>query len=170
MARWFALVLVAWHPLPAFGQAVNAAALPVDSLVRLRTAEFRPNRFAEHTLLTGTLQSWGDDTLRLLVSQARPADRVPLGQVARVPLIAVRWLEMRRGHRRAWREGAIIGAVVGGIVGFVVAANECSSSPCLIHPAPFVGMAVGAGAGSLLGSPFRVERWQEVPLERMRAP
>jgi len=126
----------------------------------------------------------GPGTCRIEGSLARMSgDTVALttaGSPSRHALNAVRRLEVSRGRRSYWLVGAGAGLLVGGGVTYAVlhtggstalcdrSANQdaIGSGECLALTAG--GALVGAGLGALVGSLIRTERWERVPLDRLR--
>lgn len=103
-----------------------------------------------------------------------------VGSTTRYGLAAVSRVEVSRGRQSYWLVGAGAGLVVGAGVTFAVlnsggSTSLCnqsenqdamSSGECLGLTA--LGAIAGAGLGALTGGLFRSERWEELPLERLR--
>ena len=100
-----------------------------------------------------------------------------------VPLNSVTRLQQSRGQKSNTRKGALIGLLAGGAVGAVVGAfayEECQEvgfMACFMSPgsagetAALGGLAgglLGAGIGALIGASSKTDRWEEVPLDRLR--
>jgi hypothetical protein len=83
-------------------------------------------------------------------------------------------LEASRGRRSNVGKGAVYGALVGVAAGLITAGVACGSYDCEEYTG--VALAGGAGvfgAGGLLiglfiGATTTGERWEEVPVERLR--
>jgi hypothetical protein len=93
---------------------------------------------------------------------------------------AVSRLEVSRGYRSHRLAGAGAGFLLGGVATFVVLNSGGSTSLCnqsanqdAVAPLECLGLSAlgglaGAGLGFLVGGFIRTERWQDVPLERLR--
>lgn len=102
------------------------------------------------------------------------------GALQKYPLAAVTRLDVSRGSRRNWGRGAAIGAASFGAIGVVLGVAytvSCRNSPsigCFDTPEMGIplmgGLLAGAGAlvGAVVGGSSRSERWEEVPLDRLR--
>ncbi len=95
----------------------------------------------------------------------------------RVALMNVTRLEVHRGRKSHARMGAVVGAIALG--GFGAAfqplsgshEGDCSRSDtiCLGRGASAaIGAAVGGLFGAVVGALIKTERWEEVPLDRLR--
>lgn len=75
----------------------------------------------------------------------------------------------QRGHRRYILRGAAYGFAGGAVAGFLFASSSKPSDPDREYSRPlsaFVGGALGAGVGALIGSRIVAEGWAPVPLPR----
>ncbi len=119
----------------------------------------------------GTLTRLSGDTIVVEADDSRSAH--PLESVSRV--------EVSTGTKSHWLTGAAIGFVVGGTVAYVALSSGGSTSICdqsanqdaasvgeCIALSTAVGGLPGFGVGALVGTFIRSERWQEVPLNRLR--
>ena len=96
----------------------------------------------------------------------------------RIPLASIERLEVARGRRTAAKEGALWGGVVGGVLGglavFGIGQALCeNATSCGASMEGFlVGMGVvgaaGAGVGALAGLAVKKDRWERVPVDRVR--
>ncbi len=90
-----------------------------------------------------------------------------------VPVASITRLEVRRGRKSNWAEGAGIGLLVGAATGaiIVVASGDCGGGfgPCPTagQGAVFLG-GLGGVIGLIIGASTTTERWVEVPLDRLR--
>ena len=115
---------------------------------------------------TGTLAGVYGDTLRL--------------DTLHVPLQSVTRLDVHRGQKSKAGTGALIGAGVGAAAGVITALVVCAEDnrDCenagsgLTAAAALVlgvgGALLGAGLGAVVGSNVKVDRWEEIPLDRLR--
>ncbi len=143
---------------------------------------------AQHTLVT--------PGARVRVSAPTVAERPLLGTVVALevetlivdaqhyahpltlPLASLAWLEVSRGQKSRTVRGAGIGFLVGGAAGLATAAIVCaiagdcdpdSSYTGLVYASLGVlGAGVGALTGAIIGSTIKVDRWLDVPLDRIR--
>jgi hypothetical protein len=93
---------------------------------------------------------------------------------------AVTQLEISRGRRSQWLPGAGVGFLAGAGITYLVLHQGGSTSLCdrsanqdAIGSLECGGLTVlgglaGAGLGAIIGGRFRSERWQDVPIERLR--
>lgn len=96
----------------------------------------------------------------------------------RVPLSSIKSLDVARGRRRAVKEGAISGGLVGVVLGAAavyVASNalceydtDCDASPQGYGIGIGAFAAGGAGLGALVGLAIKTDRWERVPVDRVR--
>ncbi len=123
----------------------------------------------------GTVAALETDTLTVQVEDRADALYVPLADVTK--------LEVRRGQKSNAGKGALIGLGVGAVVGvtfgFVACAAENGGSVCtndVGESSPFAfaaatgayGAVLGTGIGALIGLAARTDRWETVPLDRIR--
>jgi len=120
--------------------------------------------------LQGSVLRVGSDTITLAASGATVSQ--PLSTVIRA--------EVSRGRRSYWLVGGAIGLVAGAGVTYAVLntggstalcnrsenQDAISSGECLGLTA--LGGAGGFGLGALVGWLIKTERWESVPLERLR--
>jgi hypothetical protein len=124
---------------------------------------------AEHRV--GTFVAWKSDTL---VFQSN-------GDTLSVPVNLVTRLDVCWGRKTNTGKGAGIGFLLGGLVGAVIAYasyEECEGGWSCIGPdfgpggaALMGGLVGGAGGvlfGAIIGTAIKTDRWQEVPLDRVR--
>lgn len=90
-------------------------------------------------------------------------------------------LELSRGRRSRWLAGGLVGSAIGGVAAFAVLNGGGSKSLCnqsqnqdavafseCVGLAALFGMVPGFGLGALVGAVARSERWEEVPVSRLR--
>lgn len=114
--------------------------------------------------LVGTVMEIGADTCVLEAKRAEPLA---------LPLASVTMLEV--SDQKSWPiTGAAVGALLGGIIWATAEYAGCiyrcspekAKEDALLGGAK--GVAVGAGIGALIGSAIKTDRWEEVPLDRLR--
>ena len=120
--------------------------------------------------IVGTLMSVSSDSLLLSVDGGA-------GQVF-LPIISVSRIQVVRGRKPATGRGAAIGALAGGVIGLVgslTTYKECEGfcpgdlgrgGTAALSGLVFGGL--GAGVGYLVGNFVTVDRWVDVPLNRLR--
>jgi hypothetical protein len=119
----------------------------------------------EHVV--GRFVAWKSDTL---VVQSN-------GDTVQVALMNVTRLDLHMGRKAHTAKGAGIGFLVGGAVGALIALTSFGcDEQCIIGWGP--GIAAFAGVlfgglgglvpGALIGGFTKTDRWQEVPLDRVR--
>lgn len=113
--------------------------------------------------LAGELRALRGDTL-VVYDPVRSHEVTPL-------VGELRSLEVASGRRTAARAGAMVGGVLGVVAG-VALASGTSQDNAFFDNGPFlIGMGVasaGAVLGALVGSGMVTERWEPLPLERLR--
>ena len=152
------------------------AVLAVAPLTRLIAQEPPPVKVGDRVRVTAP----HEDIFRDIGTLARiDADTLVVGARA----IAVEWvtrLEVSRGQKSRVGRGAVVGGLIGGAIGLGLAiawvANDCEfadTSGCgsevgiIAAGAAIVGLP-GAGIGAAIGAVQRTDRWEEVPLDRLR--
>lgn len=102
------------------------------------------------------------------------------GSTTSYSLNALRRLEVSGGRRSHWLAGAGVGFLVGAGAAFAVLYSGGSTSLCnqsanqdAMSSGECIGLTAlgglaGAGLGAVIGSRLRSERWQDVPIERLR--
>ena len=151
------------------------AVLAVTPLARVTAQEPPPVKVGDRVRVTapdqalskytGTLTGVYRDTLTL--------------DTLHVPLQSVTRLEVSRGQKSKTGKGALIGAGVGFAAGAITGLAFCArgTSSCE-SDTDYTGLAVlilggggallGAGLGAGVGSSVKVDRWEDVPLDRLR--
>ncbi len=158
----------------AWGQ--DSLALEAGNRVRCCSGSYGSGR-CHRGRITGTMISWDADGSLMLQADAGSLT-VPRDSLAR--------LEVSRGFKRRWVNGAVVGGIIGLAAGTSAAVIEgwpfetvqdCADrlpDEQLACNLAFVGWrvalgaAVGAALGAVAGSAFKTERWEEVPLDRLR--
>ncbi len=118
----------------------------------------------------GTVAALETDTLTVQVEDRADALYVPLADVAK--------LEVQRGQKSGTGTGALIGGGLGAALGVTVGLVGCSASNCNLDEGDLTaavavvfgagGALLGAGIGALIGSSIKTDRWETVPLDRIR--
>ena len=114
----------------------------------------------------GTFVTWEVDTLVIQNN----------GDTLSVPASLVTRLDVSRGRKANTGKGAGIGVLLGVVAGALIgyASYESESFFIELDPEAYAvwgavfGGLVGGGVGALIGASIRTDRWQEVPLDRLR--
>ena len=91
-----------------------------------------------------------------------------------IPVSDVIRIDRHSGHRRYWLHGMVVGGSIGAIIGVAKlqlgACLFCPGCECMSDPIgeAIVGAVPGALVGALVGWIIRTDRWEEVPLDRLR--
>jgi hypothetical protein len=97
---------------------------------------------------------------------------------ARIPLAFVTLLERSEGKSQVpIIVGGLLGLAGGTAIELSISGTECLRSPDIFEPcdvtpevgAALLGAVLGGTLGAALGAVIRRERWEEVPLDRLRA-
>ena len=118
------------------------------------------------TLLTGTLDTWSEETIQLSVGSA----------VQRIRVERIDVLETSLGQRHRFRKyiapsmlgGAVVGAVYFGIT--ATGGSGFNATDVGIGAGFIIGGLIGLPVGFILGSVFTEERWNPVALPAPAAP
>jgi len=127
--------------------------------------------------LIGTVSGYGGGNIGIKPDNEQSSVWVPLASVTR--------LQQSKGLKPNRKKGALIGLFVGGALGAAIGAasyKECVSEhwmgfDCMFAPVSagvsaalggFVLGTIGAGIGALAGASVKTDRWEEVPLDRVR--
>ena len=110
------------------------------------------------------------DVLTLSLGPGRPPVRIPVASIER--------LEVARGRRTMAGEGAVVGGFAGAVLGGVAAValgralceNASGCGPSAEGVLAGVGLvgAAGAAVGALTGLAIKTDRWERVPVDRVR--
>ena len=128
-----------------------------------------------------TARTGVDDKTGVVVQADAQSLTVSLGfkkPPVRIPLASIQRLEVARGRRTAAKEGAISGGIVGvvlGVAAVYVASHalceydtDCDASPQAYGLGIAAFAAGGAGLGALVGLAIKTDRWERVPVDRLR--
>ena len=164
-AAWFVASCLLAAPLAAQDEPATASALARGERVRLWMLGSE-SPAGGRKKLTGTIESTSPGTIEL---RPREASAAPIT----LKLAQVERLEVARGTRKRWPEGAAIGfvpgALFGGAVGYVLSCDADPPDSCSLGPALVGGLVVGAGTaglGALIGLAFKADRWVELPTRK----
>ena len=104
------------------------------------------------------------------------------GRVTRIPLSSVKRLEVVTGRKSKAGTGALLGLVVGAVTGAYLGnywgSVDCSGTvgfTICVEKGEAAALAAlgfglgGAGLGAIIGSFVKVDRWDEIPIENLRA-
>jgi len=122
---------------------------------------------------TGTLVEWSTDTLT--VNCWRTVERS--WEEAEFPLSSITSVEVSRGRKSNVGKGALIGGLIGAGAGLAIGLSTANvveeattideEASITIWSAVALGL-VGAGVGVLIGSASTGDRWEKVPLDRLK--
>jgi hypothetical protein len=142
------------------------SALPLAPLAGQQAMPIQPGARVRVTALhldlvrhVGTLARVDADTL---VVDATP-----------VPIQWISELDVSRGRKSHWLAGMGIGFLAGAGVGALVGATACTGGDlyipeaCALIGAGLFG-AIGIPVGTLIGAAVRTDRWEAIPLDRIR--
>jgi len=105
---------------------------------------------------------------------------VTVDTTMRCPMASLERLDTYAGTRGHFWVGGGIGAVAGGVLGVLVAKNEnflfthgvgeCSSGDFCVADGVYVALGAAGGflLGGIVGTMIRSDKWEEVPLDRLR--
>ena len=118
----------------------------------------------------GTVASFKADTIVVEMEDHADALDVPLSHMTK--------LEVHRGQKSRAGTGALIAAGAGAATGVTVALASCAGSKCYSDGSNVWGAVVlvlgaggalaSAGLGALIGGAIKTDRWEYVPLDRIR--
>ncbi|HEY3121368.1 MAG TPA: hypothetical protein VGL15_12135 [Vicinamibacteria bacterium] len=146
---------------PATVQA-REDALPVRAGDRVRIAATS----LSETPVEGKVVDIDRTSLRLEL----PTSKAPVA----VPLSSIRHLDVSRGRRSKVGRGALIGgasaAAFMSALALIICTSggDCGDGGEIVRGVAYVTVA-GAAAGAAVGAAFHDERWELVPLERLRS-
>ena len=116
------------------------------------------------------------------IIDALDADTLFLENQITLPLASVTKIEVSRGRKSKAGTGAGIGALVGAGTGAAMGFSDGDDPPLFSEGEPFLfsaeqkaglgaiaGGGIGAIIGALIGANQKSDRWEEVPLEKVRA-
>ena len=96
----------------------------------------------------------------------------------RIPLASIERLEVARGRRTTARAGACYGGLVGAVLGGLAVAglgealcenaSDCGASAEGYLVGVGIFGAAGAGVGALTGLAIKTDRWERLPVDRVR--
>lgn len=164
-AAWFISSCLLAAPLAAQGEPAAPFALARGERVRLWLLGSE-SPAGNRKKLTGTIEWTSPEAI---VLRPREASAPPIT----LKLSQIDTLEVARGTRKRWPEGAAIGfvpgALFGGAVGYVLSCDADPPASCSLGAALVGGLVVGAGTaglGALIGLAFKADRWVELPTSK----
>ncbi len=148
------------EPGPAVGAGPEQLPMRVGDRVRLRLSG--PNKGIE----IGTIAAIDHDGLTVRPVRMGNGDLEPPKDVRQHPFGSVSRVEIYRGRHRATGRGALAGALIAGVVVGIAEASACSSNQwgCTNGAPTAIYTLAGAGLGALIGSAFKVDSWEKVPV------
>ncbi len=144
------------------------------------TAQVGPGERVRVTFCTPDLSCAGSSRISVGTLLAWKADSLVVesdGDTLAVPLDMVTGLDVSLGQKSRTLKGAGIGALVGAAAGLATAAIACAiAGDCyddgltgLVYAyLGGLGAVAGALTGAIIGSTMEVDRWVDVPLDRLR--
>lgn len=147
---------------PAAAQRDSARALPGDR-VRVahrcriddgRVEDCRPDR--SRRTRSGTLQSIGPDTVRIVVEQGKPPVAFPSG------IVEGFWVA--HGKHASFWSGAGFGLGIGAVAGGLIGATKDEPGAGI---GVMIGAPIGLALGGMLGIAIPTDRWVQVPLQEL---
>ena len=160
--------------------AVAAADRPPSGMIATDTRASGMVAAGEKVRVTATGSGLDDETGVVVDADAQSVT-VSLGPgkpPVRIPLSSIKRLDVARGRRTAAKEGAISGGILGLVLGVLAVhtvshalcenATDCDASPQGYGIGAGVFAAGGAGLGALVGLAIKTDRWERVPVDRLR--
>src|SRR5687767_7275404 len=157
-------------PAVVLAGAAVAGASDVPSTWPITGEKVRVRTVAGANHSKGVVVQTDAESLTVSLGSGRPPVRIPLASIER--------LKVARGRRSAAREGASIGGLTGAVLGGLAVAGlahalcEYDSTCTGSWEGYAVGMGVlgagGAGVGALAGLAIKKDRWERVPVTRVR--
>lgn len=156
-------------PFVSRGAHVRISTFTITRLFDQISAQIREKR-VETEAVIGTVAELTADTLKLKIAK-RPT-------LLAIPLATVKKLEISRGHIPRGKNvikgggiGLLVGAGVGALVVLMFDDTSSNETPTTGWMLLFGGIGGGSGlvVGSVLGAGISTDRWEEIPLETLRA-
>lgn len=146
---------------PTYPRTIRLQETPVapGDRVRIRAVETDVGGVTQRTYV-GNLLGIEAETFRL--------ERENQGSLVSLPTSAMRSLEVSRGTRGSGVWGAVIGAAGAFLLAQLIPEQENMTPGGDWTPVLGLGLvAVGGGAGAIVGSRVKRDRWEEIPLDRL---
>jgi hypothetical protein len=143
--------------------AQEPAPLQPGQRVRVRST------VAHAPVLTGAVESIGRDTLIV-----RREDGAAAGVATAIPFSGIAQLQVSQGRHSRWVRGMLIGAGVGAVAGAIIGAATYDEDDWLFSTGENAVLGallftpIGALTGAVIGLQVKTERWEGVPLDRVR--
>ncbi|NNG16790.1 MAG: hypothetical protein HKM89_09945 [Gemmatimonadales bacterium] len=140
------------------GQRVRVA----HSCLAVRDQQTRQTELRDCHTTKGSVAALSADALGLNAGDSTVS--LSLRRISRI--------EVYRGQKAYTGVGALVGLLVGAVTGGVVGYRQCEDSFVDVGVCAAAGIGVGggvgAGLGALTGSAIKADRWEDVPLDRLR--
>ncbi len=117
----------------------------------------------------GLFVSYSDEFFTLYVKETNNTLRISISSITK--------FNYSTGIRSYTKEGAIAGGAIGGMLGiaFIVNHDDLNSSSSGAINSEFISilvacsiLAIGSSIGSFIGSIFKTEKWEEIPLDTFK--
>ena len=159
-------------PLTAVWLLVHFADLPAQNPPPLEPGARVSISAPDHGVrrLVGTFSGYDSESIGIKPDDKQNSVWVPLTSVTRLQQVVGRKYNIVKG---AWI-GSLVGGTVGAVVGLIISHYE--DEPGVSYPGTPPAAVMCGGIGALLGAPIggfigafvTSNRWEEVPLDRMR--
>lgn len=120
----------------------------------------------------GILLSLSPERVEFLQGSVRGTSTWMAAKATRLPMDSISRFEISARHRQWGDVGLVSGLIIGAVVGNAMGANEeddltWSKETKRAFDA-FAGAVLGSLAGYIFGSSISTDRWQEIPLDRLK--
>ncbi len=152
---------------------ILVAILAFTPLTSATAQEPPPVKVGDRVRVTAPDVRRREGTVQLLTTDSLVMRPVYGARLVAIPLASVTRLEVSRGQKSRVGRGAGIGLLGGGLLGYVISLGGCESGFILtreecIGVSTVGGAVVGTLLGLGVGAVTKTDRWEEVPLERLR--
>jgi len=155
-------------PLGLLVTAVASSAVAQEAPLRPGQRVRVQSAIVNTPVVTGAVEAIRPDTLVV-----RPEDGASGGVATAIPLSSIARLQVSQGRHSKWVTGLVVGLGIGVGGGAILGATTCegdflfTTGDCAVMGATLFG-AVGAVSGTVVGLLTKSERWESVPVNRVR--